>query len=459
MSLLKTIGIGQSGLRAANLGIQATSHNVANVNTPGYTRRAALTSTQDPLRKGNVWIGQGVSSDGLLRQSSHTLSTRLLREQGAAAQASTGWQALRGLERIYDGAERTTLPSTLGAFFDSLSAATQDPSDPALRSAVTSAAQALGTGFRSDARAFADARADQRSDLAAALPQVNADLAQVAKLNEAIAASRSGSLGAGDLIDQRDAYLTSLAEQAGVQVHFDADDVATVFIGGHAAVSGGEARTLALDPAAGEPRVTLSHSADKGIDVTDGLGGRAGARVGAWHEIDGRATQLDTLASSLADALNAAHGAGFDASGAPGGAVFAYSATDPAASLTIDPGLQADPTQWAFASSASALAGDIGALRTLIDLEQAPIVGGERPGDALRNLGAGLGQRIAELETLTQRHAGMADDLEETRQQLFGVDLDEEAANLMQYQAAYQASARVVTTSNDLVNTLLELVR
>jgi flagellar hook-associated protein 1 FlgK len=459
MSLLKTLHIGHSGIRAAQLGINATAHNVANVSTPGFTRRTAVTSTTDPLRRGRVWFGQGVSADGILRQSSHTLSSRLIGSKGLAQQSNTSWMTLRSLERIYDSSERTTSPTALSAFFDSLTAATADPADPSVRAAITSSARDLAGSINRDAVKITNLQEDQLANIDSLLQTANDHLLAVARLNEKIAASTSGSLAAGDLLDQREQRLHELADLVGVQVHFGNDDQVTVFIDGHAAVSGGEARTLSLDDSTTPPRVNLSHSSGKTISITNGLGGTVGGHLSTWRDLQGWRERLDTFATDFATALNAAHAGGFDQDGSPGGAIFTFDTADPATTLAVDAALLGNPRRWAFAGSTPASAGDIANLRALIDLETSAIVDGRTATSHLTGIVTSIGARVTELEQLTVTQQAMTRDLEEMRENLFGVDLDEEAANLMLYQAAYQASARVITASNQLVDTLLDMVR
>lgn len=460
MSLLTSLLIGHSGLRAAQAGVNATSHNVANASTEGATRRTVLTSVSNPLRRGPIWIGQGVQTDGILRQSDRLLTARRIQGAGEATRATYAWENLRSLERVMDVSEGQTSKGALEEFWDSLTRATADPADLSLRRGIVRAGSELGSFLARDARAFADTMSDQVANASGFLPTVNATLQRVAELNEGIAASGAGGLVAGDLVDQRDQLLRELGENIGITVEIDAEEMATVFIDSHAAVSGGAARTLSLEETASGPRVLLSHSKSTGVDVTDGLGGRLGGHLDVYEQVADWHARLETFVVDLATALNTQHAAGFDLNGDPGGDLFVYDPADPAGSLTLHPDIVDDAALLAFGGVTPTTAGDIDNLRLLMDLENAVIIDGTRnASDWLTDLVAEVGTDVATLELTALTQDALVRDLDELHQNLHGIDLDEEAANLLVYQTAYQASARIVTVSSQLMDTLLEIAR
>ncbi|MFK7930540.1 MAG: flagellar hook-associated protein FlgK [Myxococcota bacterium] len=460
MSLLTNLLVGRSGLSAAQAGVDATSQNVANASVPGATRRMALTSVNSPLRRGNLWLGQGASVDGIDRPSDNLLTARRLQGLGTAARSELSWQALRSAETVFDATQATTSRAGVDAFFDSLTRATADPSDPGLRRGVMSAARDLATSVSREAGVLNATLTGREETIEASLPKINDALRTIADLNRAILASDNGTLTSGDIKDQRDAQLQVVAIAAGAQVHLEADGTATVFLSGHAAVSGIEARSLSYsETAEGAPQVSLSHSGNTSLEITDGLGGEIGGQMDAWNTARGWLDRLDTFAADFSAAVNTAHAAGFDRTGVPGEPIFVALATDPALSLTINAGLVEDPSKLAFAGTSPPDAGDIDNLRSLLNLEVATTIDGSTTAGAwLTDLVTTVGTDVSRLESETITNSALARDLEELHQNLHGIDLDEEAANLILYQAAYQASARVIAANDALVNTLLELV-
>jgi len=462
MSLLTNLLIGRSGMAAAQAGLNATSQNVANASVAGATRRVARTSVADPLRDGPTWLGQGASVDGMDRPSDRFLLGRRVQALGDARRSELAWEDLRSIERIYDASQGTTTKDTLEAFFDSMTRATSDPADLSLRRGVVRAAQDLASYISRDARTFAGTMSDEAKDLTATLPAVNEMLSGVARLNQAIASSDTGTLTAGDIKDQRDQLLADLGQLAGVQIDMDAKGVATVFIGGHAAVSGQEARQLSAttDPVTGRPHVHLSHSENESIEVTDELGGELGGRMDVWNTVRGLADDLDTFASELATAFNTQHAAGFDLNSNAGGDLFSFDPGAPAETLTVDAAVIGDAALLAFGGSAPTLAGDIDNLRAFLAMEEdATLIDGRRSASAwITDLTTELGTAVSRVEQVAQSQDVLVRDLEELHQNLHGIDLDEEATNLMLYQTAYQAAARVIAANDGLMDNLLELV-
>ena len=203
----------------------------------------------------------------------------------------------------------------------------------------------------------------------------------------------------------------------------------------------------------------LSHSSDEVVDVTDGMGGKLGGMVDVWNTVNDLAADLDTFAADLATTFNTQHAAGFDLNGNPGGDLFSFDPGSPALTLTVDPALINDAALLAFGGTSPTLAGDIDNLRALMDLEDDVIVGGTRTAsDWLTDLTSALGTQISRAEQVATSQDVLVADLEELHQNLHGIDLDEEATNLLLYQTAYQAAARVIAANDGLMASLMELV-
>jgi flagellar hook-associated protein 1 FlgK len=240
-------------------------------------------------------------------------------------------------------------------------------------------------------------------------------------------------------------------------VDFDADGQATVFIGGHAVVSGSEARTLDIaTDSAGVDQITLSAGSGT-LTVTDDVGGELGGVIQGRETVRDWLADLDDFATTLAATVNAQHAAGFDANGAAGGAVFTLDASAPAASLAIDPALADDPDLLAVASSATAAAGDSGNLESLLALEDGLDYGGGSGGDALSSLESRVGSDTATASADAEVYADQLSDLDTMRDAVSQVDTDEEAVQLITFQTAYRAAARVLAAGDEMLQTLMSI--
>ncbi|MFT7520387.1 MAG: flagellar hook-associated protein 1 FlgK [Kiritimatiellia bacterium] len=460
MSLLSNLLIGQSGLRAANAGISATSHNVANSGSPGFTRRRLVNGVANPLRHGRVWLGQGATTQGMERVTDHLMTTRRIQQAGVQSQKGFAWRTMRSIDRVMDAGEGSTSKDALDSFFDSLTRATADPSDQSLRRGIVRSGQFLVSLVARDGRAFQNAIDDHESDAANSLPVINEKLAKVALLNRAIKSSVSQGLTAGDFSDQRDLLLRDLGELAGINVHLESNGVATVFMGGHVAVTGEESRTLSSDVSSGDLRILMSTSRDEFVNITSGMGGEIGGHLEVRELSTDYLGRLNTFAEDMATAMNTQHRAGYDYLGAAGGDLFSFDASNAAQTLTMSANVLSNPEHIAFGGTTPTLSGDIDNLRLLIGMENNLIVDGARTANQwLTDIVTEVGTDIANLEQLAITHEAVLRDMDEMDQNLHGVDLDEEATQLVMYQAAYQASARVISTSQDMLGILMELVR
>jgi len=449
MGILDTIRTGASGLLAASAGLDATSHNIARSRLPGATRRSVDLSTRHPLRQGLVHIGQGVQIDGIVRDDPGLLGVQRILAAGDASASRTLSDGLSFVAPLVDETVSDGPRSTLTAFFAALSTATTDPADPNLRSAVIQAAEAFATSVVRARNGFDDAQQQFETRIEAGVAPVNQMLATVAAFNQEITSITDG-VASPDLADERDRIVRDLAEMAGFEVRFEADDTTTLFLDGHAVVQGSYARTVAYEPPTG-----FALQIDDGTVGVE-VGGALAGYVEAYDLVGGYARQLDDFAASFADEIAATQAQGFTAGGASGGPIFDYDPGGTAASLTVTPGLA--PGDLAFAGFAGAGAGDGENLERLVTLQNLNFVGGRTPGDALSGITNQLALDLDEADRVAERTDAVLLDLDQLAENLHGIDVDEEATQLIAYQTAYQASARVVSTAQQLVGTLLEIV-
>lgn len=458
MGVFDTLSVGRRALGAASAGIDVTAQNVANAGTVGYSRRRLLTQTADPIQKKGVWVGQGVDVSGIARASDLLLGARVVGAAGAQKQAEAMEQALSVAEAYFDETGATGLSEAYGAFFDALSSLTQDPSDLSLRRETVNAASTLANAVSRTGQGLQSSIESADGSLNQHMETVNAQLREIAQLNAAI--GRSGaSLGAGDLLDRRDQLVRELGEDVGATVEFHADGQATVFVGGHAAVSGGASRTLSvLEDSTGAAQVHLSAGSGT-IRVTDEVGGEVGGLLAARTEMQDWLGALDDFATAMADAVNAQHAAGYDATGAAGGDVFTWDPGAPAASLAVDAALLDDASGLALAGAPGAMPGDDTNLRALLQLEEdALYAAGTRTGaEQLSAIVGAVGSAVSGAAADAEALSTQLSDLEAMKDAISRVDTDEEAIRLVEYQAQYRAAAKVLSVGDELLQTLMQI--
>ena len=458
MGLLDTLNSSRKGLSAATSGVQVVSNNVANASTVGYSRRSLSTATSDPVERRGVLFGQGVDVTGIARSHDRYLGMRLIDAVSDQARSNTTEESLRLTESWFSESQTTGLVESYNAFFENLNQLTQDPSDAFLRTSAVNAADHLATTTSRIATGLTEAITDLDSSFNTHFSEVNNLLVEIASLNRVIGHT-SDITGNADLLDRRDQLVRDLAALAGATAELEPNGQATVFLNGHAAVSGAEARAVTLVTAAGAaPAVYLA--ADAGtINVTSGLGGILGGLLDARAYTDGYLDRLDDFAFTLANSLNTSHAAGLDAYGAAGADIF----TPPAAlagaavSLTIDTNLDGDSNLLALSVTAGAV-GDDGNLQNLLAFETStPFTGGLTGQEFLSSLISDVGADLSAVGADADARDAMVEDFDAMRASVAGVDPDEEAMKLIEYQAAYRAAARVVTAADEMLRILTSL--
>ncbi len=453
MGLLDALHAARTGLGAASAGLRTTSQNVTNASTLGYTRQRVEQSAQAPIREVGVWLGSGVRVDRITRMADTLVFGRVVAAAGDAKAAETQFAALSGLEGMFEPTAGVGLRGAVDGIFAAFGRASSDPSDSGGRREVVAALATFTRTVSGIAQSLTAGIAERDASITAHLDAANGDLAEVATLNAAILAGGDGR-SVGDLADRRDLAIHRLADSLGATFHVDPDGTTSVLVGGHAAVSGINARTLS----ASGGNILLSVDAGN-VDVTADLRGAVGGERDARAVLVSWLADTDALVTGLAGALNAQNAAGFTATGAPGGQLFTLPGSGSvAAGLKVNPAVVADPGLLAFAGAALALPGDGNNLLLLRAVEDTVLVGGE----TASNFASSVVGRVASDTSLAELDAestgAIAADVEALHANLTSVDLDEEAVQLIQYQTAYQAAAKVIQAADEMLRSLLQIV-
>ena len=478
--LFHTLEIAGRGLAVTQSGIHVTSHNVANVETPGYSRQRQILAAGNPIESGSGAIGTGVEQLGIERIADTLLLRQLATEDARAASLGVQGDALARIEEVWNEQTRPGLGARIAGLFDAFEdlATSATPGAPVEREAVRTAGELLVDAIRG---ADAELRALQKEADRAARTLLGSidELAQgIADLNAEIV--RAEAYGpANDLRDHRDTLLRELARKVEITSFEQPDGGVVVMVGrGLALVEGSHARRLvaADDPTHPFDPSFASIQFDTGsgwIDVTDAIGhGELGGWLAVRDELAANALrELDVLAYNVAARVNEVHAAGVGLDGTVGDFFTMPTAVEDAAHNFA---LEA-----AVAASADAIAAGLGtdpgdnrnalALAALREEPAAIWLPGDPPGPAsgpsrtlLEHLAATVGRIGAEASALATERASQAralQQLENRRDSLSGVSIDEEMVQLLRLESAYQANARVIQTLDRLLETVVSMLR
>jgi len=424
------------GLLAHQRALDLAGHNIANVDTPGYTRQEAVLATSPSIADYGIgMIGTGVDVVTYRRVRADWLDVQLRAETMKRGQADATQEGLSQVELALNEPSDSGLGSLLSKFWSSWHDVAAAPESIGARQALVQSAAALADGFRGLSSQLDAIVAATGPMVADALSEVNAVGAQIGSLNKSIIDLKVAGLEPNDLLDRRDALVDRLSELVNTSVTLDPSGGIDVSVAGTTLVS-----------ADGTVAAALAES-----DLTALTSGRLKGLVDLRDvTLPGYRAQLNTLASALVTQTNALHSAGFDLNGNAGGAFF--TGTD-AATIDVSAAIAATPAL--LAASAGGAPGDSGQALKIAGLRLTPIVGAATLDDAYSQLVTRIGADSQQAQTAFSLAKSRTDVLDEHRLSVSGVSLDEEMTSLIRFQRGYQASARVMSAVDEMLDVLV----
>jgi flagellar hook-associated protein 1 FlgK len=447
-----------SGALASQLALSASSHNIANLQTKGYTRQAALLTAVGP-DAGPRSTGNGVQVSQLLRFSDGYKSQQMWRAASDVGSHSQTQPYLTQLERVM-GDDAASLSAGVDKFFESLNAvAGVDPTSTPLRQQVLTAAGIMAQRFNGLNNVFNAQLQSVRQQRSAIVASANVAIAGIAKLNTQIAAAAATGKNQSALIDARDLAIDSLASQMALEVSDQPDGSRNVSLKtGQALVIGGVAGTLSASGGAAQTFSLEFANTTFGLDAV-GIGGQLGGLSSYEADILLPLQQgVADMAAQLSAKVNTQLAAGYTMAGTPGQPMFVFTAGGGADLLKIAPGFQTSD----LAFSADNTPGDSTNLQALVALKGQSInvtgLGAVLVGDADTQLVGKLAVDSQQNRAALSTAQTMRNQAEEDWQSTSGVNQDEEAVNLVEYQNMYQANMKVMSVANSLFDATLAMM-
>jgi flagellar hook-associated protein 1 FlgK len=441
--------------------MEVASNNIANANTPGYSREVATFEPEPDVVEGNIAFGQGVALTQVQGIRNQVVELGLQQNLQSQAQVNSYLQPMDQLQGLFNEAQGVGLQTPLSAFFNSLQNLSTNPADSSLRQAVVSAGQTLASAFNQASAGLAQIQTGLNNEVPQAVGQINQLTQQIAQLNTQVQSLQSGGANASQLIDQRDQLVEQLSGLVGVD-NISADDgtITLTTTNGALLVSGQQSFALQTDTNSAGNQDVFS----QGSDITAGLtGGSLGGYIQARDQgVASAQTNLDNLAASLTSAVNNQQALGYDLNGNAGVPFFTpftpagSSNSGAAAQMQVASAVAADPSLIA-ASSVQGVSGDNGNATALANILNQQVIDGQTPMTFYSNYVSGIGTEVSQATSEQTAQNLVVQQLQNQKASISGVDLDEESANLIQYQTAYSAAARVINMVSQLAQTAITL--
>jgi flagellar hook-associated protein 1 FlgK len=468
-STFATLNLANRALVSQQLGLDITSHNIANANTDGFTRQAAelqasipftLAGTTRPQQPGQ--LGTGVDVVNIRRFRDSFLDHQFRSEQQLLGQWQASRDAISKIEQAFNEPSPEGLAASLSKFWNSWSSLANNPESQSFRKSLVENAQTLTSQMNQLHRGLATQQRDLDQQIRLRVTDVNNLTHQIARLNDQITRIVGSGDQPNDLKDQRDVLLDKLSKIVNLTYSEGSNGTVTVNIGGRTAVYSNQSFELKTqeDPTTGFSGVYWADAFREAqvppvpldpVNITSGqLFGDIQARdVTIAQTLEG----LNSMAATLITQVNEVHAQGFGLNDQTGLPFFAGTGAD---DIGISDVITGDLDNVA-AATYQLSPGDGSNALAIHDLQRLLVMnnGGATIEDFYAGLVANLGVISQQAEGMAKNEGLLSEHLAQQRQSLGGVSLDEETTNLIRYQHAYNAAARVVTTIDEMLDRII----
>lgn len=457
-NLLSSINVALSGLLAQQQATTIYEHNVVNVNTEGYHRQEAQVTAAPAVTLSNSYYGTGVGQMGsgvlvtsIKRYSIDFYDTRYRFENQEAAKWSAEQEIVAGLEATLGETSTDGLLPKIDAFFTEWQALSDDPTNTSVRRELLDSGKDLASAINSRYEQIYSVRQQQDLTISQNVAEINQLAERIGSLNREISRVLSIGDSPNDLLDARDLALDRLAELSGATSFEQANGEVTVSIKGHILVGGHESYPLHTEMDTENENLTKIVWSD-GRELIPTSGKLAGVIEARDSVFSAQRAALNELSMMLKNDVNSIHRSGY---GLDNSTNLDFFVGDNAGSFAVNSDLE-DVEKIAASSAFGSIGNNdislsIYNLRSALTMNSGTATFYQFYNDQVSQLGL----TVQRATTNAKSHSLVADALDTQRQSVAGVNLNEEAANMVKSQKAYEAAARLVSTIDEMLDTLI----
>jgi flagellar hook-associated protein 1 FlgK len=455
------LSIGSKALMAQQKGINVTGNNIANVNTPGYSRQRLNMSSDVPIMTGNGLMGSGVKANKVERVYQRFLGVQINHETQSLGQWEAHKDALERVELIFNESGGYGLNQVMSEFWNAWQDLTNNPSGSVERTVLVAKSEMLTATFAKNYEDLQKIQRDMDWNIEGAVEEINRLSENMVDLNQKIIQVESGGHMANDYRDQRDLVLKELSELIDINSFEDANGGITVSVGrGQALVEGTHTYKLSTQAnAGGHQDVTWLDSSGNTVIISNNI---SKGKLKGWLDardvdIENSLNKLDTLAQNLMTEVNGLHATGYGLDGSTGNDFFTGTAS--AAGIQVNP-LITNDTNLIAAAEGIDKPGDNGNAIAIANLQEALTMNGSTTtfGAYYDSMVSDAGLAVQQATSYYDHQSQMVLQVENYRESISGVSIDEETVNLIKYQKAYQAAAKLINTADEMMETILAMI-
>ena len=441
--------------------------NLANVNNPAYARQKLNTQAAASLSTPVGEEGTGVEGVSITEVRDSILDSQIQSEGSVAGSLTAQQNALQNSEAQLNeqissqsassngaGTSPNGLDAQLSNLFNAFQSLSTDPSSLSQRQAVVQSAQQVAGQFNQVSAGLATVRSGINTSMQSDVSNANQDLTDIASLNQQIVVATAGGGTANDLVDMREAKIEDLAGKVNLTTVADADGAVNVSIGGVTMISNvTQSDSLQTYDAGGGQLLVRAQNAGTTLALSSGsIEGDITVRDGALATLQ---TSVDSLASQLITQVNNVYSAGYDLKGNTGQNLF--TGTN-AGTIGVNSNVVNDPSTFQASGTAGAAGNNTVALQLAqLGNQSIAALNNQTIGQNYAATVGALGSATASVNDQLTNNSAVTQMLTTQRASESGVSIDEEMTNLSQFQKAYQASAELITTINEMMETVLTM--
>jgi len=455
------LNVGRNALIAQQKAIDVTGNNIANANTPGYSRQRVIFEQSPPIRE----YGGSMSTGVTVNQHIQRFYDQFINAQINTENENLGrWDAqkapLEKVEVMFDEMSGFGLNGAMADFWNAWQNMANNPAGRVERTSMLSAGQYLSATFTQLHNNIIKVQDDIDGQVETIVNDINLMANQIAEYNRKIVQVEVSGHSANDFRDERDALVKNLAKLIDID-SFEAGNGSIAISAGQGKplVEGTNTWQLSTAMVSGSQVVNWENNTGVATDITGRINGGElkGWIVAREDVIQGYIDDLDGLAAGIINEVNALHSSGYGLDGSQNNFFTGSDASD----MSINPNIAADVNLIAAASDVNALPGDNSTAIAIADLQSQLTMSSNSStfDDFYSGLVGGVGSDVRTANLNYDHQASLVVHLENYREEVSGVSLDEEMVNLVQFQHAYNAAAKLITTTDEMLTSLLSIKR
>jgi len=452
--LFQGLEVGKRALLSHQVTLQTIGHNIANVETPGYTRQRVRISSSRPEELAYGSVGTGIGVDDIRHVRDLFLGQQYREANKALGEWTYREKTLSQIESLFNEPQDNSLNDQLDEFWGAWSDLSTNSDSSSHRQMILTKANQMINGFHQLAKQLDSLRDAVDRDMTDMTSEINQLTKEIARLNHNIKTAELGGTSANDLRDARDLLTNQLSNLIDVRTVDKANGASIVYMGGMVIVDGSDSFELGALVETDQGKFTHT-IVWEGTQVTlANTGGQlAGLTKSRDELIPGYLEKLNTLARSLVEEVNAIHRTGYGQDGSTNVAFFDPDFTD-ALTIRLNGDIEQDLNK--IAASTTIDGNNILALQ-LSDLQNQAVMASntQTMSDYYHSLVGDLGIDTREAKSFSDNYELLKHQVGNAKQSVEGVSLDEEMANLIKFQHAYDAAARVITVMDQALDTVI----